>query len=401
MASVHKDSRGRSPFWFASYRKADGKRTFRSTETTHKRQAEKIARDWELAAWEARHGRLSPDRAREIVAHGIAEIMRAGGEEMPSFTIAKWFARWLESKEVETEASTLERYKAVVERFLATLGEPKASRNLETLRAAELVAMRDRLAKELSKATANMFSKVIKTALGAAVRQGVLTANPAAALGKLKGASDAKRRPFTLAEIKRLLEAAGETEWRGLILCGLYLGTRLGDVASLRWSAVDLTKRTVAFTTEKTGRRMLLPLARPVADYFESLTSSDDPAAFIFPKCAALGEKASGTLSNQFHNLMADAGLVDQRKHTDRKHVEAKKGEGRKRKRVVSPVSFHSLRHSFVTMLKATGATDAIARELAGHESEAVSRLYTHFEADTLRSAVDSLPDVTKKGDGK
>jgi hypothetical protein len=48
-------------------------------------------------------------------------------------------------------------------------------------------------------------------------------------------------------------------------------------------------------------------------------------------------------------------------------------------------------------MLKKAGATDAMARELAGHESEAVSRLYTHFDADTLRGAVDSLPDVTRK----
>ena len=52
--------------------------------------------------------------------------------------------------------------------------------------------------------------------LGRHVRQGVLTVNPAAALGKLKGASETKRRPFTLAEIKRLLETAGKSEWRGL-----------------------------------------------------------------------------------------------------------------------------------------------------------------------------------------
>ena len=400
MASVHKDPNGRSPFWYCSYLGGDGRWHFKSSKRRNEKEAREICRAWEKAGRLARNGRLTPDAARDVITRGVQDVMLQSGQSMPSFSVQAWFSRWLETKELEAEASTVERYRVVVERFLLMLGEEKAARNLEGLYPADLVALRDRMARELSKATANMFSKVVKTALGAAVRQGVLTSNPAAALSKLKGAGDAKRRPFTLAEIKRLLEQADQatnTEWRGMILCGLYLGGRLGDLASLQWSAVDLSKRTVAFTTEKTHRRMLLPLARPLVDYFINLPSSDDPAAFIFPKCAALGEKASGTLSNQFHKLMADTGLVTERKHTNRKHVEAEKGEGRRCKREVSPISFHSLRHSFVTMLKATGATDAIARELAGHESEAVSRLYTHLEADALRGAVEALPDVTRK----
>jgi hypothetical protein len=33
---------------------------------------------------------------------------------------------------------------------------------------------------------------------------------------------------------------------------------------------------------------------------------------------------------------------------------------------------------------------------LAGHETRAVSRNYTHMDEDVLRAAVDKLPDVTK-----
>jgi hypothetical protein len=36
-----------------------------------------------------------------------------------------------------------------------------------------------------------------------------------------------------------------------------------------------------------------------------------------------------------------------------------------------------------------------VARDIIGHESEAVSRNYTHIEAETKRSALDKLPDVT------
>ena len=40
-----------------------------------------------------------------------------------------------------------------------------------------------------------------------------------------------------------------------------------------------------------------------------------------------------------------------------------------------------ALRHSAVTMLKASGVSDVLAREIVGHESAAVSRHYTHLTA--------------------
>ena len=36
-----------------------------------------------------------------------------------------------------------------------------------------------------------------------------------------------------------------------------------------------------------------------------------------------------------------------------------------------------------------------MARDIIGHESEAVSRNYTHIETETKRVAVDKMPDVT------
>ena len=55
-------------------------------------------------------------------------------------------------------------------------------------------------------------------------------------------------------------------EWRGLILFGLYLGHRLGDLAKLTWHAVDLDSGEIAFTARKTGQR-ILPLVHALLDY--------------------------------------------------------------------------------------------------------------------------------------
>ena len=60
-----------------------------------------------------------------------------------------------------------------------------------------------------------------------------------------------------------------------------------------------------------------------------------------------------------------------------------------------SELSFHSLRHSAVTMLKASRLSDVFAREIVGPESAAVSRQYAHLSTDDLRKAMQRLPDVT------
>jgi hypothetical protein len=46
-------------------------------------------------------------------------------------------------------------------------------------------------------------------------------------------------------------------------------------------------------------------------------------------------------------------------------------------------------------MLKKAGVSNALAMAIIGHESEAVSRQYTHYSSDDLRAAMAKLPDVS------
>jgi len=357
------------------------RRVFRSTKTRDKKQALEICRAWHKAALKARNGKLSVDAAREIIARGVSDVFTAANvESLPSASVKSWCETWTEAKAIETEESTHARYKRVMERFTGFLGEAKSKRDLSTLQASDIARFRDGEAKELSRSTAN---------LGEAVRQGLLTVNPAVRVKLFKSNAESKRRAFTLAEIKRILKACGDdTEWRGLVLFGLYLGQRLGDLAKLTWRAVDLDSGEIAFTTRKTGRRIVLPLVQPVADYLASLPASDKPNAFIFPHAASA--KRTASLSNQFRDILVEAGLLEP---LARGHKST--GKGRNQAREASEISFHSLRHSAVTMLKAAGVSDFMAREIVGHESTAVSRQYTHLTTDDKRAAMQRLPDVT------
>ena len=393
MPSIHRQP-GR-PYWFCAFsiwnpETLTSRRVFRSTKTRDKKQALEICRAWHKAALKARNGKLSVDAAREVIAQGVSDVFTAANiESLPSASIKSWCETWTEAKAIETEESTHARYKRVIERFTSFLGEAKSKRDLSTLQASDVARFRDREAKELSRSTANLGVKVLRICLGEAVRQGLLAVNPAVRVKLLKSTAESKRRAFTLNEIKRILRACGDdTEWRGLVLFGLYLGQRLGDLAKLTWRAVDLDTGEVAFSTRKTGRRIVLPLVQPLADYLASLPASDNPNAFIFPRAASA--KRTASLSNQFRDILVAAGLVEPR---PRGHKST--GKGRDQAREASEISFHSLRHSAVTMLKAAGVSDFIAREIVGHESAAVSRQYTHLTTDDKRAAMQRLPDVT------
>ena len=294
------------------------RRVFRSTKTSDRKQALEICRAWDKATLKARNGKLSVDAAREVIAQGVSDVFTAANiESLPSASINSWCETWLEAKSIEAKETTHARYKRVIERFTGFLGDTKSKRDLAALQASDVARFRDREAKELSRSTANLGVKVLRVCLGEAVRQGLLTMNPAVRVKMLKSTLESRRRPFTFAEIKRILKACKhDVEWRGLVLFGLYLGQRLGDLAKLTWRAVNFETGEIAFTAHKTGRRIVLPLVQPLVDYLTGLPASDNPNAYIFPNSAK--HKRTASLSNQFREVLVDAGLVEPRDYKTR-----------------------------------------------------------------------------------
>src|SRR4029453_10622864 len=199
MPSIHRQP-GR-PYWFCAFsifnpETRTAKRVFRSTKTSDKRQALEICRAWHKAALKARTGKLSVDAAREVIAQGVSDVFTAANvESLPSASIASWCETGLQPKAIEAEESTPARYGRIVERFLECIGA-KANRDLATLQANDITRFRDREAKELARATANLSVKVLRVCFGEAVRQGLLAVNPAVRVAVLKTSDKSARRAF-------------------------------------------------------------------------------------------------------------------------------------------------------------------------------------------------------------
>jgi integrase len=56
------------------------------------------------------------------------------------------------------------------------------------------------------------------------------------------------------------------------------LGQRLGDIARLRWSNIDLNRDELRLVTAKTSKSMIIPLASPLRRHIEKMPSSGDRA---------------------------------------------------------------------------------------------------------------------------
>jgi integrase len=177
-----------------------------------------------------------------------------------------------------------------------------------------------------------------------------------------------------------------------MILCAIYTGQRLSDIAALTWANVDLPRNEIRFVTRKTGKRMMIPIATPLARCLEALPSSDDPNAPVHPHAYAIIKVhgKSGHLSNQFADLLAQAGLRNKAAHR-KTHG---RGRGARREGTTN-LSFHCSRHTAVTLLKEAGVPDAAIMALVGHDSVAMSAHYTHVGKDALEKAANALPDFS------
>ncbi len=379
----------KSPFWIARFKATSGVFSNRSTKETNRKKAEEVARSYEDAAQRLgrgeHHMRVIRDIASKYFENAAVEVSFKTYTEI-----------WLKRKATEeVSPGTLARYRQISDAFGEFLGS-KSERNLVFLSAVEVQTFRDHIGARLSAKSANIYLKTLRILLSEAWRDGHVIENVANKVKTLKvRENQTARRPFTTAQIETLL-ANAPGEWKGMILFGFYTAQRLGDIASLSWSQVDLEKAVVHFKTAKTQRTVEVPIADLLRDFLKRLSTPERATAPVFPKAHAVVTKEgrTGSLSNQFHDILTAAKLAEKRTH----HADAKAPKGRSGKRQTSALSFHSLRHSATSALKREGVNDATARDIVGHESQAISQHYTHIDTDTKRRAISKLPVLKLTG---
>lgn len=103
VASIHKDPRGKSPFWYCAYTLPNGKRAFKSTKEKDRPKAMAFCLALDRASKLGAKGSLTETRARELISEIIEQ---SPGEPMKFYTVGYWLHDWLEGKEATKSQGT-------------------------------------------------------------------------------------------------------------------------------------------------------------------------------------------------------------------------------------------------------------------------------------------------------
>jgi len=374
--------RSNSDYWWLGWRTPDGKVHAKSTKCRAKAEAMK-----QLAAVDTLISAKASGASLDAVYQSMAQRSR------PRVTVKAAVASWMLECESSTTPETMARYRTVADGFCAFLGSSDKGPLVEEVTPEQIRQFLAHRRSARSSSTLNLERKILSMFFLREIGEEHINANPCAAVkaSKLSRSEKGRKRAFTLVELKTIFGKCPDDFWRYLVMSGFYTGQRMGDLICLTWGAVDLAEGVMRLTQGKTGRAVQVPLRPALRDVLASLRSEAGkvkPGDSLWPEQASRYQQSgSGGFGNEFYRILTACGLVSSRTH----QAKAKAGGPRS----VSPVSFHSLRHTFVTLLKATGGSQAVAKELAGHHSDAISDLYTHTAPETLAKAIAALPEMT------
>jgi len=381
MAYVYKAPR--SPFFYASWRTAKGILERRSTKLRCPKAAQKIADQLENTERSIRDHNMHESWMRHELNHLSRRLL---GEQNAPPTCKEWFEQWMEGKKTGLSASTSERYEFCIKIFKRQLGA-RVQLPLDCITANDIIHFRDKLLRQGKRAaTVNMDLKIIRAILERAKNVGYISRNPAYAIDLIPKHKDAvQRKPFTPEQVKAILYVTADTEWHGVVLMGYYTALRMGDIVNMKWSAIDLQKRIISLTPQKTkrlGKKIQIPIHEQLYEWLKSRPMAINGNLEVFPELAGGKPGGKSGLSEKFAKILAKAGI-------DRGWI--KSGEA---SRLTSSLSFHSLRHTCASELANHGVAPEVRMLLTGHNDLKTHEGYTHLTVETIRQAVNIIPKV-------
>lgn len=215
-----------------------------------------------------------------------------------------------------------------------------------------------------------------------AVRMGALTLNPCSGVDAPAKESLVPRAPMEDGDFQKLLAhlVVAHRDWYCCAMVGRYSGLRLVDAARLCREAVSFEGDACILSVKvgKTGERETLPVFEPLASFLRGFEGS----GALAPSLAKL---SSSALSKQFVRHCDEAGITAP--------VVTSAGG-----REYRTLSFHGLKHAFVTDLVKRGIPLALRLRLAAHATESAHGVYDHGNAVDLHRQVVGFFSQQKDG---
>jgi integrase len=340
----------------------------------------------------------SKREAQRECARLISELTRGSYVEPSRTTLAKYLDDWLGQTKSSVAPRTHERYAEIVAKYLVpVLGETLLTKLQPFAISAaydKIRASRKKGEGPLSARTILHCHRVLSAALRQAVRWRLLPYNPAA---DVKPPKIERRRmtTYTLTEAADVLEAMRGSWMHVPAMLGLLCGLRRGEIAALRWAAVDLDKGRLAVVQSAEQSKSGVRYKEPKSGQTRTVALSSSVVAELQ---AHRVRQAEGLLRFGI-KLDADAFVVAQPDGSPYDPDSISK-EWRLRiiKSALPRVRFHDLRHAHASHMLAAGVHPKIASERLGHSRVGITLdLYSHATEGLQADAVAMVDDAMTK----
>ena len=192
-------------------------------------------------------------------------------------------------------------------------------------------------------------------------------------------------------ELKLLPKTKGKLngELADIVILDLNTGLSQEEILKLQWTQIDLFRKTLTTSREKTRRRRSKKRATNGSDSSNKRTIPLNQTA-----CDLLKKRAGDGMSGYvFCNRNGDMIKADKLKKAFRKAV---KESG------IDHFRFHDLRHTFATRLVQAGIDLYQVSKLLGHKDISTTQRYAHHYSESLRDGVRTLDKKRRTaGQGK
>jgi integrase len=189
-------------------------------------------------------GGFATRRQAESALHEFIRYVEGGGDPSPErIGLAEYLSRWLQYQLARgIRSRTLDGYEGYIRREIVPV---IGGLELAKVRPGHIRAVLARAHQRgLSAATIAQVRSVLGSALRQAVADGLITANPVAAVKRPRLQRRELRWP-TSAQLGTLLQASRGTLWEVPILLAVVTGARRAEVLGISWEDIDLKTGTV------------------------------------------------------------------------------------------------------------------------------------------------------------
>ncbi len=216
---------------------------------------------------------------------------------------------------------------------------------------------------------AHLHYRILKAAFSKAVDWNYITVNP---FKKIKFPRIPKTIPvfITQNEFNIIIAYTNDKVLRDLFKVAFNTGMRLAELVNMRLNWIDFHNRLIKIKCDshfstKSKKERIIPMNNNVFDILmntDLIINLDD---YIFRKVPGV-KLNNDYVSKNFKKCVRAAGLDDK-------------------------IHFHTLRHSFASVLIRKGVSLYIIKELLGHEDLSTTQVYSHLQQQNLMSAVKLL----------